>query len=119
LVHSFIYSFVHSFIHSFIHSGINLFIQVIVQRALAAKSLSHAQGACLLAGYIKILPLFTLVMPGMISRVLSPGIHDDDDDISDDDGDGYNDNDDVSDEIMVLVMVVLTFDDSDGFWSTL
>ncbi|XP_020891932.1 sodium/glucose cotransporter 4 [Exaiptasia diaphana] len=46
--------------------------QVIVQRALAAKSLSHAQGACLLAGYIKILPLFTLVMPGMISRVLSP-----------------------------------------------
>ncbi|KAL9966230.1 hypothetical protein ACROYT_G024275 [Oculina patagonica] len=46
--------------------------QVIVQRALAAKSLSHAQGGCLLAGYIKILPLFTLVMPGMISRVLSP-----------------------------------------------
>ncbi|EDO44833.1 predicted protein, partial [Nematostella vectensis] len=46
--------------------------QVIVQRALAAKSLSHAQGACLFAGYIKILPLFTLVMPGMISRVLSP-----------------------------------------------
>ncbi|XP_068743589.1 sodium/myo-inositol cotransporter-like [Montipora capricornis] len=46
--------------------------QVIVQRALSAKSLSHAQGACLLAGYIKILPLFTLVMPGMISRVLSP-----------------------------------------------
>lgn len=46
--------------------------QVIVQRALAAKSLSHAQGGCLLAGYIKVLPLFTLVMPGMISRVLSP-----------------------------------------------
>lgn len=44
-----------------------------MQRALAAKSLSHAQGACLLASYIKILPLFTLVMPGMISRVLSPG----------------------------------------------
>ena len=47
--------------------------KVIVQRALAAKSLSHAQGGCLLAGYIKILPLFTLVMPGMISRVISPG----------------------------------------------
>jgi len=46
--------------------------QVIVQRALAAKSLSHAQGGCLMAGYIKILPLFTLVMPGMVSRVLSP-----------------------------------------------
>ena len=26
-----------------------------------------------MAGYIKVLPLFTLVMPGMISRVLSPG----------------------------------------------
>ncbi|XP_031552870.1 sodium/glucose cotransporter 5-like [Actinia tenebrosa] len=46
--------------------------QVIVQRALAAKSLSHAQGGCIFAGYIKILPLFTLVMPGMISRILSP-----------------------------------------------
>lgn len=50
-----------------------LLCKVIVQRALAAKSLSHAQGGCLLAGYIKILPLFTLVMPGMISRILSPG----------------------------------------------
>eukprot|EP00795_Rhopilema_esculentum_P004351 gene4351-20571_t len=46
--------------------------QVIVQRALAAKSLSHAQGGSLLAGYIKILPLFIMVFPGMISRVLYP-----------------------------------------------
>ncbi|KAK7480838.1 hypothetical protein BaRGS_00027924 [Batillaria attramentaria] len=46
--------------------------QVLVQRALAAKSLSHAQGATLLAGFIKILPLFIMVMPGMISRVLYP-----------------------------------------------
>lgn len=44
--------------------------QVIVQRALAAKSVSHAQGATLLAGVIKILPLFIMVIPGMISRVL-------------------------------------------------
>ncbi|XP_039259176.2 sodium/myo-inositol cotransporter-like [Styela clava] len=44
--------------------------QVIVQRALAAKSLSHAQGATLLAGFIKILPMFIMVMPGMISRIL-------------------------------------------------
>ncbi|XP_002731879.2 sodium/myo-inositol cotransporter-like, partial [Saccoglossus kowalevskii] len=44
--------------------------QVIVQRALAAKSLSHAQGATLMAGFIKILPLFIMVMPGMISRIL-------------------------------------------------
>ncbi|XP_028415401.1 sodium/glucose cotransporter 4-like [Dendronephthya gigantea] len=44
--------------------------QVIVQRALAAKNLSHGKAACLMAGYIKILPMFLLVMPGMISRVL-------------------------------------------------
>ncbi|KAL4221339.1 Sodium/myo-inositol cotransporter [Mactra antiquata] len=44
--------------------------QVIVQRLLAAKSLSHAQGATLMAGFIKILPLFMMVMPGMISRIL-------------------------------------------------
>ena len=47
--------------------------QVIVQRALAAKSLSHAQGATLLAGFMKIMPLFIMVMPGMMSRVLYPG----------------------------------------------
>ncbi|XP_067658209.1 sodium/myo-inositol cotransporter-like [Haliotis asinina] len=46
--------------------------QVIIQRALAAKSVSHAQGATLMAGVIKILPLFIMVMPGMISRVLYP-----------------------------------------------
>lgn len=43
---------------------------MMVQRALAAKSLSHAQGGTLFAGYIKILPLFMMVMPGMISRAL-------------------------------------------------
>ncbi|KAG1655982.1 Sodium/myo-inositol cotransporter [Nymphon striatum] len=44
--------------------------QMMVQRVLAAKSLSHAQGATLLAGYVKILPLFIMVIPGMVSRVL-------------------------------------------------
>ncbi|CAM1323932.1 SLC5A3 (predicted) [Pycnogonum litorale] len=44
--------------------------QMMVQRALSAKSLSHAQGATLLAGYVKMLPLFIMVIPGMISRVL-------------------------------------------------
>jgi sodium/myo-inositol cotransporter 3 len=44
--------------------------QMMVQRTLAAKSLSHAQGGTLLAGYIKILPLFMIIIPGMISRVL-------------------------------------------------
>ncbi|XP_041378394.1 sodium/myo-inositol cotransporter-like isoform X2 [Gigantopelta aegis] len=46
--------------------------QVIVQRALAARSISHAQGAVLLAGFLKILPMFVMVMPGMVSRILYP-----------------------------------------------
>ncbi|XP_041378621.1 sodium/myo-inositol cotransporter-like isoform X2 [Gigantopelta aegis] len=46
--------------------------QVIVQRALAAKSISHAQGAVVMAGFLKILPMFIMVMPGMISRILYP-----------------------------------------------
>ena len=43
-----------------------------VQKTLSAKSLSHAQGATLLCGWIKVLPLFLIVIPGMISRVLYP-----------------------------------------------
>ncbi|KAF7257892.1 hypothetical protein EG68_04938 [Paragonimus skrjabini miyazakii] len=46
--------------------------QMMVQRVLSAKSLSHAQGATLMAGLIKQLPLFIMVIPGMISRVLFP-----------------------------------------------
>ncbi|KAF8565729.1 hypothetical protein P879_09913 [Paragonimus westermani] len=48
--------------------------QMMVQRVLAAKSLSHAQGGTLMAGVIKQLPLFIMVMPGMISRVLYAGL---------------------------------------------
>lgn len=46
---------------------------MMVQRLLAAKSLSHAQGATLFAGFMKITPLFLIVIPGMISRVLYTG----------------------------------------------
>ncbi|XP_033126646.1 sodium/glucose cotransporter 4-like [Anneissia japonica] len=46
--------------------------QVIVQRALAAKNLSHAKGGCVFAGFLKVLPMFLIVFPGMISRVLFP-----------------------------------------------
>lgn len=46
--------------------------QVIVQRALAAKDMSHAKGACVLAGYLKLLPLFIMVFPGMAARILFP-----------------------------------------------
>ncbi|TKS74291.1 Sodium/glucose cotransporter 4 [Collichthys lucidus] len=48
--------------------------QVIVQRSLSAKSLSHAKAGSVLAGYLKLLPMFFIVMPGMISRALFPGL---------------------------------------------
>ena len=43
-----------------------------VQKTLSAKNLSNAQGATLLCGWIKVLPLFLIVIPGMIARVLYP-----------------------------------------------
>ncbi|XP_054161738.1 sodium/myo-inositol cotransporter-like [Oppia nitens] len=46
--------------------------QMMVQRLLAAKSLSHAQGGTLFAGFLKITPVFLIIIPGMISRVLYP-----------------------------------------------
>ncbi|XP_041602950.1 sodium/myo-inositol cotransporter 2 isoform X1 [Vulpes lagopus] len=46
--------------------------QVIVQRSLAAKNMSHAKGGSLMAAYLKVLPLFIMVFPGMVSRVLFP-----------------------------------------------
>ncbi|XP_064415520.1 sodium/glucose cotransporter 4 isoform X2 [Latimeria chalumnae] len=46
--------------------------QVIVQRTLSAKNLSHAKGGTVLSGYLKILPVFFVTMPGMISRALFP-----------------------------------------------
>ncbi|XP_043988122.1 sodium/myo-inositol cotransporter [Gambusia affinis] len=44
--------------------------QVIVQRVLAAKNITHAKCATLMAGFLKILPMFVIVIPGMISRIL-------------------------------------------------
>ncbi|XP_026859129.2 sodium/myo-inositol cotransporter 2 isoform X2 [Electrophorus electricus] len=46
--------------------------QVIVQRSLAAKNLLHAKGGSLLAAYLKVLPFFMMLLPGMISRILYP-----------------------------------------------
>ena len=48
-------------------------MQVIVQRCLAARSLTHVKAGCILCGYLKLLPMFLMVFPGMISRVLYPG----------------------------------------------
>lgn len=50
-------------------------LQVIVQRCLAARSLTHVKAGCILCGYLKLLPMFLMVFPGMISRVLYPGMH--------------------------------------------
>ena len=47
--------------------------QVIVQRALAAKNFTHAKAATVLAGYLKFFPMWLIVVPGMISRILYPG----------------------------------------------
>ncbi|XP_066542418.1 sodium/myo-inositol cotransporter [Hoplias malabaricus] len=46
--------------------------QVIVQRVLAAKNIAHAKGSTLMAGMLKILPMFIIVIPGMISRIMFP-----------------------------------------------
>lgn len=44
--------------------------QVIVQRVLAAKNIAHAKCSTLMAGFLKVLPMFLIVIPGMISRIL-------------------------------------------------
>ncbi|XP_077019544.1 sodium/mannose cotransporter SLC5A10 isoform X2 [Tamandua tetradactyla] len=46
--------------------------QVIVQRSLSARDLNHAKAGSILAGYLKLLPMALMVMPGMISRALYP-----------------------------------------------
>ncbi len=46
--------------------------QVIVQRVLSAKDIGHAKGGTVVAGFLKILPVFMLVVPGMIARALYP-----------------------------------------------
>lgn len=46
--------------------------QVIVQRTLSAKNIEQARGGTTLAGFLKILPVFMLVVPGIIARALYP-----------------------------------------------
>ena len=48
--------------------------QVIVQRVLGARSEEDARGGALLCGALKILPVFVLVLPGLIARALYPDI---------------------------------------------
>jgi SSS family solute:Na+ symporter len=48
--------------------------QCIVQRVLGAKSEEDARGGALLCGCCKVLPVFVLVLPGLIARALYPDI---------------------------------------------
>ncbi|MBM4176045.1 MAG: sodium/solute symporter [Ignavibacteria bacterium] len=47
--------------------------QYIVQRVLSARNLDHAQSGTIFAGFLKILPVFILVLPGVIAYSLSNG----------------------------------------------
>ncbi|MDQ3013656.1 MAG: sodium/solute symporter, partial [Acidobacteriota bacterium] len=46
--------------------------QVIVQRVLSAKDIGNAKAGTIVAGFLKILPVFMLIVPGMIARALYP-----------------------------------------------
>ncbi|XP_066840550.1 sodium/glucose cotransporter 2-like isoform X2 [Anser cygnoides] len=48
--------------------------QVIVQRCLAGRSLLHVRAGCVLCGYLKVLPVFLMVLPGMAARLLFPDV---------------------------------------------
>lgn len=48
--------------------------QMIVQRTLAAKDVTDARRATIFAGYLKILPVFILVLPGLAGALLYPGV---------------------------------------------
>jgi len=45
--------------------------QTIVQRVLGAKDIDHARGGALFCGFIKILPVFIFVLPGLMAYVLA------------------------------------------------
>src|SRR5216110_4059826 len=46
--------------------------QVIVQRVLSARDEGHAKAGTIFAGFLKILPVFMLVLPGLIAFALFP-----------------------------------------------
>lgn len=47
--------------------------QFIVQRVLAAKNIDHARKGTIFASYLKLLPLFIFVLPGVVAFALSTG----------------------------------------------
>ncbi len=51
--------------------------QVIVQRALGARNIDHGRKGAIFGGFLKILPVFIFVLPGVIAVVLFPDIEHD------------------------------------------
>ncbi len=48
--------------------------QYIIQRALGGKNLNNARWGMVLAGFLKIIPLFIMVIPGAMALALYPGL---------------------------------------------
>ena len=48
--------------------------QAIVQRALSAKSIDHGRWGAVFAGFLKLLPLFIMVLPGSVAILLYPDL---------------------------------------------
>jgi len=48
--------------------------QYVTQRVLAARSVSHARWGSLFGGFLKLLPLFVMVLPGAMAISVLPGI---------------------------------------------
>jgi SSS family solute:Na+ symporter len=46
-----------------------------VQRVLAAKNIKEARTGTIFAGYLKILPVFIFVLPGIVAMALFPDVH--------------------------------------------
>lgn len=51
--------------------------QYIVQRVLSAKGIDQAKSGTILAGFLKILPVFILVLPGLVAAAIWPNIRGD------------------------------------------
>ena len=48
--------------------------QQIVQRILCARNIEHARRGTILTGFLKILPVFIVILPGLIAAVMYPGL---------------------------------------------
>ncbi|MFQ5502548.1 MAG: sodium/solute symporter, partial [Phycisphaerae bacterium] len=48
--------------------------QMIVQRTLAARNIREAQRGTIFAGFLKLLPVFILVLPGIVGKIIYPDV---------------------------------------------